>query len=90
MHAAAHWGQKEAAEMLLDAMADMDARNYAGQTCIDVAERKMVKFLEEYRANNKRIKRRPSSQIRYVLQTKLYSTMEISYKFFVYNLQSNL
>lgn len=66
LHAAAHWGQKESAEMLLDAMADMDLRNYAGQTCIDVADRKMVKFLEEYRASNKRMKRRPSSQIRYV------------------------
>ncbi|XP_037818237.1 protein phosphatase 1 regulatory subunit 12A isoform X3 [Lucilia sericata] len=64
LHAAAHWGQKESAEMLLDAMADMDVTNYAGQTCIDVADRKMVKFLEEYRASNKRMKRRPSSQIR--------------------------
>ncbi|KAL9903629.1 protein phosphatase 1 regulatory subunit 12A-like isoform 8-T14 [Glossina fuscipes fuscipes] len=64
LHAAAHWGQKEAAEMLVDAMGDMDVRNYAGQTCIDVADRKMVKFLEELRPNNKRIKRRPSSQIR--------------------------
>ncbi|XP_037936740.1 protein phosphatase 1 regulatory subunit 12B isoform X6 [Teleopsis dalmanni] len=63
LHAASHWGQKEAAEMLVDAMADIDMRNYAGQTCIDVAERKMVKFLEELRAS-KRIKRRPSSQIR--------------------------
>ncbi|XP_059219235.1 protein phosphatase 1 regulatory subunit 12B isoform X16 [Stomoxys calcitrans] len=69
LHAAAHWGQKEAAEMLLDAMADMDVRNYAGQTCIDVAERKMVKYLEEYRANNKRIKRRPSSQISRISDT---------------------
>ncbi|XP_055846461.1 protein phosphatase 1 regulatory subunit 12A-like [Episyrphus balteatus] len=63
LHAAAHWGQKESAEMLVDALADMDVRNYAGQTCIDVAERKMVKFLEDLRANNKRMKRRPSSQI---------------------------
>uniref|UniRef100_T1PEA0 Protein phosphatase 1 regulatory subunit 12B n=1 Tax=Musca domestica TaxID=7370 RepID=T1PEA0_MUSDO len=69
LHAAAHWGQKEAAQMLLDAMADMDAHNYAGQTCIDVADRKMVKYLEEYRANNKRIKRRPSSQISRISDT---------------------
>ncbi|KAM7356325.1 myosin binding subunit isoform 2-T7 [Cochliomyia hominivorax] len=69
LHAAAHWGQKESAEMLLDAMADMDVRNYAGQTCIDVADRKMVKFLEEYRANNKRMKRRPSSQISRISDT---------------------
>ncbi|XP_017862760.1 PREDICTED: protein phosphatase 1 regulatory subunit 12A isoform X14 [Drosophila arizonae] len=63
LHAAAHWGQKEAAEMLVESLADMDITNYAGQTCIDVADRKMVKFLEELRAN-KRNKRRPSSQIR--------------------------
>lgn len=63
LHAAAHWGQKETAEMLVDAWANMDIRNYAGQSCIDVADRKMVKFLEELRAN-KRNKRRPSSQIR--------------------------
>lgn len=65
LHAAAHWGQKETAEMLVEALADMDIPNYAGQTCIDVADRKMVKFLEELRAN-KRNKRRPSSQIRWV------------------------
>ncbi|XP_069967674.1 protein phosphatase 1 regulatory subunit 12A isoform X8 [Bactrocera oleae] len=65
LHAASHWGQKEAADMLVNAMADMDIRNYAGQTCIDVADRKMAKFLEELRStSNKRIKRRPSSQIR--------------------------
>ncbi|XP_030081537.1 protein phosphatase 1 regulatory subunit 12A isoform X9 [Drosophila hydei] len=63
LHAAAHWGQKEAAEMLVESSADMDISNYAGQSCIDVADRKMVKFLEELRAN-KRNKRRPSSQIR--------------------------
>ncbi|XP_043071554.1 protein phosphatase 1 regulatory subunit 12A isoform X7 [Drosophila grimshawi] len=62
LHAAAHWGQKETAEMLVESLADMDIRNYAGQSCIDVADRKMVKFLEELRAN-KRNKRRPSSQI---------------------------
>ena len=64
LHAAAHWSQREAAEMLVSATADMDIENYAGQTCIDVADRKMVKFLEELRANTKRTKRRPSSQIR--------------------------
>ncbi|KAM8709729.1 hypothetical protein ACLKA7_016524 [Drosophila subpalustris] len=62
LHAAAHWGQKETAEMLVESWANMDIRNYAGQSCIDVADRKMVKFLEELRAN-KRNKRRPSSQI---------------------------
>ncbi|EDX10634.1 GD14592 [Drosophila simulans] len=62
LHAASHWGQRETAEMLVESLADMDIRNYAGQSCIDVADRKIVKFLEELRAN-KRNKRRPSSQI---------------------------
>lgn len=54
--------------MLVNAMADMDIRNYAGQTCIDVADRKMAKFLEELRStSNKRVKRRPSSQIRLLI-----------------------
>ncbi|XP_044570649.1 protein phosphatase 1 regulatory subunit 12B isoform X33 [Drosophila ananassae] len=63
LHAAAHWGQRETAEMLVESLADMDIRNYAGHSCIDVADRKIVKFMEDLRAN-KRNKRRPSSQIR--------------------------
>ncbi|KPU78743.1 uncharacterized protein Dana_GF23761, isoform H [Drosophila ananassae] len=62
LHAAAHWGQRETAEMLVESLADMDIRNYAGHSCIDVADRKIVKFMEDLRAN-KRNKRRPSSQI---------------------------
>lgn len=29
LHAAAHWGQKEASQMLVNALADMDIKNYA-------------------------------------------------------------
>ncbi|XP_037722136.1 protein phosphatase 1 regulatory subunit 12C isoform X18 [Drosophila subpulchrella] len=68
LHAASHWGQRETAEMLVESLADMDIRNYAGQSCIDVADRKIVKFLEELRAN-KRNKRRPSSQISRISDT---------------------
>lgn len=28
LHAAAHWGQKEAAQILVDNLADMDSKNY--------------------------------------------------------------
>ncbi|XP_055372986.1 protein phosphatase 1 regulatory subunit 12A isoform X8 [Condylostylus longicornis] len=64
LHAASHWGQREAVEMLVDAQADMEIRNYSGQNCIDVAdEPKMRKFMEELKANRKVFKR-PSSQIR--------------------------
>lgn len=66
LHAAARWGQKEAAEMLITSLADMDVKNHAGQTPIDVADPSIVKFLEElFNKNSKRNnKRRPASQIR--------------------------
>ncbi|XP_063703140.1 protein phosphatase 1 regulatory subunit 12A [Culicoides brevitarsis] len=64
LHAASHWGQKEAVQMLVASMADMDILNYAGQSCIDVAQDDIVTLLEELRKNNKRTKRRPASQIR--------------------------
>lgn len=63
LHAAARWGQKEAAQMLVTSLADMDIKNHAGQTPIDVADPSIVKFLEELYKNSKR-KRRPASQIR--------------------------
>ncbi|XP_054721947.1 protein phosphatase 1 regulatory subunit 12A-like [Uloborus diversus] len=47
LHAAAHWGQKEACAVLADSLANMDIQNFAGQTCFDVAEPELVKLLEE-------------------------------------------
>ncbi|XP_014290209.1 protein phosphatase 1 regulatory subunit 12A isoform X2 [Halyomorpha halys] len=47
LHAAAHWGQKEAAEVLAEAHCDMNIRNCVGQTAFDVAETEMVRVLEE-------------------------------------------
>lgn len=61
--AACYWGKKEAAQMLIASMADMDIQNYSNQTCIDLAPKDMVAWLEELRKNNKRTKRRPISQI---------------------------
>jgi protein phosphatase 1 regulatory subunit 12A len=61
--AACYWGKKEAAQMLIASMADMDLQNYSNQTCIDLAPKDMVAWLEELRKNNKRTKRRPISQI---------------------------
>lgn len=62
--AACYWGKKEAAQMLVASMADMDIQNYSNQTCIDMAPKDMAPWLEELRKNNKRTKRRPISQIR--------------------------
>ncbi|XP_067129210.1 protein phosphatase 1 regulatory subunit 12A-like isoform X2 [Centruroides vittatus] len=47
LHAAAHWGQREACEMLVESLADMTIVNSAGQTCFDVADPELVKVLEE-------------------------------------------
>lgn len=63
LHAAAHWCQKEASELLVNQMADMEIRNYAGQTCIDVADRSLKAFLEDLRANSKRNKKRPAVEL---------------------------
>ncbi|XP_026471377.1 protein phosphatase 1 regulatory subunit 12C isoform X7 [Ctenocephalides felis] len=49
LHAAAHWCQKQAALSLVDALADMDTKNYVGQTCFDVADIDMKDYLEELR-----------------------------------------
>ncbi|KAG5679205.1 hypothetical protein PVAND_008792 [Polypedilum vanderplanki] len=64
LHAACYWGKKEAAQMLIASMADMDILNYSNQTCIEIAPKEMIPWLEELRKNNKRTKRRPVSQIR--------------------------
>lgn len=48
MHAASYWGQKEAATILADNLADMDIKNYVGQSCLDVAvDTEMLLHLEE-------------------------------------------
>ncbi len=48
LHAAAHWGQREACEMLaLDRLANMDVKNYVGQTCFDVADPDVLRLLED-------------------------------------------
>ncbi|XP_046450640.1 protein phosphatase 1 regulatory subunit 12A-like isoform X2 [Daphnia pulex] len=47
LHAAAHWGQREACQLLCENMADMEVRNYVGQTCFDVADPDIIRLLEE-------------------------------------------
>ncbi len=48
LHAAAHWGQREACEMLaLDRLAAMEIKNYVGQTCFDVADPDVLRLLED-------------------------------------------
>ena len=38
LHAAAHWAQREACELLADAYVNMDIKNCVGQTPFDVAD----------------------------------------------------
>ena len=50
LHAAAHWGEKEAAKLLvLEAHADVEKVNKVGQTAFDVGDSKMVALLEDLR-----------------------------------------
>ncbi|ODM92373.1 Protein phosphatase 1 regulatory subunit 12B [Orchesella cincta] len=49
LHAAAHWGQKEACEVLLEHMCDMGLRNNCDQTALDIADSSVVPLLEEWK-----------------------------------------
>ena len=47
LHAAAHWAQREACELLTDAYVNMDIKNCVGQTPFDVADPDVLRLLEE-------------------------------------------
>ena len=47
LHAAAHWAQREASELLCEHYANMDIKNFVGQTCFDVADPDVLRLLEE-------------------------------------------
>ncbi|XP_012551482.1 protein phosphatase 1 regulatory subunit 12C isoform X6 [Bombyx mandarina] len=47
LHAAALWGQKEAAALLLKFGADPHLKNYSGQTCLDLVDPSISSWLEE-------------------------------------------
>ena len=47
LHAAAHWAQREACEILVENYANMEIKNYVGQTCFDVADPDVSRLLEE-------------------------------------------
>ena len=47
LHAAAHWAQREACEILCENYANMDIKNYVGQTSFDVADPDVLRLLEE-------------------------------------------
>ncbi|OWR50492.1 hypothetical protein KGM_203899 [Danaus plexippus plexippus] len=47
LHAAALWGQKEAAAMLIKYGADPNLKNYSGQTCLDLVDPSISTWLAE-------------------------------------------
>lgn len=49
LHAAGHWGQREACEVLLEHHCDMSIRNTCDQTALDIADSSVVSLLEEWR-----------------------------------------
>ncbi|XP_022103935.1 protein phosphatase 1 regulatory subunit 12A-like isoform X15 [Acanthaster planci] len=57
LHAASHWGQKEAVESLVENMCDMDHKNKLGQTAFDLADDEMLKWLEELKKKQASLKK---------------------------------
>ncbi|GFS01784.1 protein phosphatase 1 regulatory subunit 12A [Elysia marginata] len=51
LHAAAHWGQEDACKLLAEHNCDMLYKNKAGHTALDLAEKDMLKLLEELKEN---------------------------------------
>merc|ERR1712106_875849 len=47
LHAAAHWAQREACELLVENYVNMDIKNCVGQTPFDVADPDVLRLLEE-------------------------------------------
>jgi len=47
MHAATHWAQREACELLAENFANMETKNCVGQTPFDVADPDVLRLLEE-------------------------------------------
>ena len=47
LHAAAHWAQREACEILCKEFCNMDIKNGVGQTAFDVADPDVLELLEQ-------------------------------------------
>ncbi|XP_042865842.1 protein phosphatase 1 regulatory subunit 12B-like isoform X6 [Penaeus japonicus] len=62
LHAAAHWGQREAVEILAENMADMDVRNFVGQSAFDVADNSLLRLMDELKRKQVSMKVNQSKQ----------------------------
>ena len=47
LHAASHWAQKEACEILCENYCNMEIKNHVGQTAFDVADPDLIPQLQE-------------------------------------------
>ncbi|XP_064119869.1 protein phosphatase 1 regulatory subunit 12A-like isoform X15 [Macrobrachium nipponense] len=56
LHAAAHWCQRDAVEILCEHMADMDKQNFVGQTAYDVADSTLLLLMDELKRKQKALK----------------------------------
>ncbi|XP_071792272.1 protein phosphatase 1 regulatory subunit 12A-like isoform X11 [Asterias amurensis] len=57
LHAASHWGQKEAVEILVENMCEMSHKNKLGQTAFDLADDEMLRWLEELKKKQASMKK---------------------------------
>ena len=47
LHAASHWAQKEACDLLCENYCNMEIKNHVGQTAFDVADPDLIPHLQE-------------------------------------------
>ncbi|CAB3377622.1 Hypothetical predicted protein [Cloeon dipterum] len=60
LHAASHWAQKDACQLLVDNLCDMQIKNFVGQTAEDIADPEVLSSLQEMRkAQATLLKNRP-------------------------------
>ncbi|XP_067675908.1 protein phosphatase 1 regulatory subunit 12A-like isoform X20 [Haliotis asinina] len=70
LHAAAHWAQCEACQLLVEQLCDMEKKNTAGQTALDVADEDMKKFLEDLKKKQVLLRSRAEEMNEDIIQTK--------------------
>uniref|UniRef100_A0A914XIB3 Uncharacterized protein n=1 Tax=Plectus sambesii TaxID=2011161 RepID=A0A914XIB3_9BILA len=52
LHGAAHWGERQACEALVENGADFATQSFAGQTPLDVADEEILAFLQELKKSS--------------------------------------
>ncbi|XP_046553937.1 protein phosphatase 1 regulatory subunit 12A-like isoform X10 [Haliotis rubra] len=70
LHAAAHWAQCEACQLLVEQLCDMEKKNTAGQSALDVADEDMKKFLEDLKKKQVLLRSRAEEMNEDIIQTK--------------------